>query len=410
MKWKLSQRIFLILPFLKGALHYCEGGIFSTFKILRLEYSPCRSFVIDTCGRPTLKKEELVRSNSYSFVSQKFCIFGFALLAGVLFCTPLTPLHAQLMTAIPDALEIEVSPSRPGPNTLVSVTVKNYSTDLDRATIAWFLNGKQMQKAIGLNRFEFRTGSLGTPSSIDIVIVTVSGRTIRKNIPIRPGEVDLVWETSGYTPPFYKGRSPYVNQGFVTVVAIPNLLGVNGKKLSAKNLVYKWSMDGVVQGSDSGYGKDSFSFLGTLLPKATEISVEVSSMADGTRASADLELDPERPSILVYQDDPIYGVLYNKALLDTFTLSNDEATFVAVPYYFSGKTPAVTHLDYLWSMNGADISGVAKKNRVTLRRSGQAEAGSVGVSVGIENSRNILQNAGYDFSISFDAKSKEVAF
>jgi hypothetical protein len=236
-----------------------------------------------------------------------FGTLGWALFLGFLFCTPHAFVHAQLMTAIPDALEIEVSPNRPGPNTLVSVTVKNYSTDLDRATITWFLNGKQMQKAIGLTRFEFRTGALGTPSSIDIVINTTSGRVIRKNIPIRPGEVDLVWETSGYTPPFYKGKSSYVNQGFVTVVAIPNMLGVNGKKLSAKNLVYKWTMDGVVQGSDSGYGKDSFSFLGTLLPKATEISVEVSSMADGTRATADIELDPERPFILVYQDDPIYG-------------------------------------------------------------------------------------------------------
>jgi hypothetical protein len=61
-------------------------------------------------------------------------------------------------------------------------------------------------------------------------------------------------------------------------------------------------------------------------------------------------------------------------------------------------------------MNGADISGVAKKNRVTLRRSSQTEAGSAQVSVGIENSRSILQSAGYDFSISFEDMARDTTF
>jgi hypothetical protein len=333
-----------------------------------------------------------------------------SLLLGVLFYTPNTPLHAQLMNVVPNAVDVSVAPQYPGPNTRASIDIKNYSTDLDRATITWSLNGKQVQRAIGLTRFEFSTGALGTASSIDIVINTVSGKVIRKNVTIRPSEVDLVWETSGYTPPFYKGKAGYVNQGFVTLVAIPNMVGTNGKKLNAKNLVYKWSVDGEVQGSDSGYGKDSYSFRGTIVPKATEVSVEVSSLTDGTRAIASIELDPERPSLLIYQDDPIYGVLYNKAILDTFSMINDEATFVTVPYFFSGKTPGVANLDYIWSMNGADIGGAAKKNKVTLRRSGQVEAGSAQVSVTVENSREILQGAGYDFSISFEDKARDTTF
>lgn len=336
--------------------------------------------------------------------------FLFYTLFGVLFCVPSAPLHAQIMNVVPNTVDISVSPQYPGPNTRASVDIKNYSTDLDRATITWYLNNKQMQKAIGLTHFEFRTGALGTTSSIDIVINTIGGQVIRKNVTIRPSEVDLVWETSGYTPPFYKGKSGYVNQGFVTVVAIPNMVGVNGKKLNAKNLVYKWSVDGEVQGSDSGYGKDSYSFRGTIIPKATEISVEVSSLTDGTRAVASIELDPERPNLLIYQDDPIYGVLYNKAILDTFSLTNDEATFVTIPYFFSGKTPGVANLDYVWSMNGADIGGAAKKNKVTLRRSGQVEAGTAQVSVIVENSREILQGAGYDFSISFENKATATEF
>ena len=314
------------------------------------------------------------------------------------------------MNVIPDALDVTISPQNPGTNTRVSIDIRNYSTDLDRATITWSLNGKQMQRGIGLTRFEFRTGTLGTPSSIDILVNTISGKTIRKNVTIRPSELDLVWETSGYTPPFYKGRARYVNQGFVTVVAIPNMVGKNGKKLNPKNLVYKWSVDGEVQGSDSGYGKDSYSFRGSIVPKSTEISVEASSLSDGTQASARIELDPERPEILLYKDDPIYGMLYNKALLGDFTLTDDEATFVAVPYFFSGKTPLVSHLSYAWSMNGADISGVAKKNKVTLRKNDQTEAGNAQVSVTTENSREILQSAGYDFLISFEAKAREIAF
>ncbi|TAK57463.1 hypothetical protein EPO17_01945 [Patescibacteria group bacterium] len=314
------------------------------------------------------------------------------------------------MNVIPNNVDIELAPQHPGPNTRVSVDIKNYSIDLDRSTITWYLNNKQMQKAVGLTHFEFRTGALGTTSSIDIVIATLSGKVVRKNILVRPGEVDLVWETSGYVPPFYKGKASYVNQGFVTVVAIPNMVGTNGKKLSAKNLVYKWSVDGEVQGSDSGYGKDSYTFRGSIVPKATEISVEASSLADGTRATESIELDPERPQLLIYQDDPLYGVLYNKAILDTFPLTTDEATFVTIPYFFSGKTPTVANLDYVWSMNGTDIGGAAKKNRVTLRRSSEADAGSAQVSVAVENSREILQSTEYDFSISFDRKAKEITF
>lgn len=339
-----------------------------------------------------------------------YSYFLLFILSGVLLCTPHILVHAQLMNVIPDALDISLAPQNPGPNTRVSIDIKNYSTDLDRATITWSLNGKQMQKAIGLTRFEFQTGALGTPSSIDIIVTTSAGKTIRKNITIRPSEIDLVWETSGYTPPFYKGRSRYVNQGFVTIVAIPNMVGKNGQKLNPKNLVYKWSVDGEVQGSDSGYGKSSYSFRGSIVPNSTEISVEASSLSDGTQAKASLELDPERPEIIIYKDDPIYGVLYNKALLGNFTMTEDEATFVSVPYFFSGKTPLVPHLEYAWSMNGADISGVAKKNKVTLRRSGQNEAGNAQVNVTAENSREILQSASYDFLVSFEAKAREITF
>ncbi len=339
-----------------------------------------------------------------------YSYFLLFLLSGVLLCTPHTLVHAQLMNIIPDTLDVSISPENPGTNTRTNIDIRNYSTDLDRATITWSLNGKQVQKAIGLTHFEFRTGALGTPSSIDILINTISGKTIRKNITLRPSEIDLVWETSGYTPPFYKGHPRYVNQSFVTVVAIPNMVGKNGQKLNPKNLVYKWSVDGEVQGSDSGYGKNSYSFRGSIVPKSTEISVEASSLRDGTLASARIELDPERPEILIYKDDPIYGVLYNRALLSNFTLSDDEATFVSVPYFFSGKTPLVSHLEYAWSMNGADISGVAKRNKVTLRRSGQNEAGNAQVSVTTENSREILQSAGYDFLVSFEAKAREITF
>ncbi len=318
--------------------------------------------------------------------------------------------HAQITNDIPSAIEVDIAPQNPGPNTETSITIKNYSTDLDRATITWSLNNKQLQKAVGSTHFEFRTGPLGTPSVVTVVINTVSGRTIRKNITLRPSEVDLVWETSGYTPPFYRGKSIYVNQGFVTVVAIPNMVGINGKKLNSKNLVYKWSVDGEIKGSDSGYGKDSFVFQGGIVPQPTTISVEASSLTDGTRASASIELDPERPELLLYQDDPLYGIFYNRALLETFRLTDDEVTFLALPYFFSGKTPTVSSLSYVWSMNGTDLGDTAKKNRVTLRRSGQTESGSATISIGLENSRDILQGARHDLSISFEAKGKEVKF
>lgn len=288
--------------------------------------------------------------------------------------------HAQMVTF--DSSKIKVAPEFPKAYEQVVVTLEDFSNDLNTQTVSWSVNGVQKQSGIGLTSYIFTTGALGTVSNITI---STGGKIHRGSV--RPSEVDMIWEaTDSYTPAFYEGKALFPNQGTIVVSAIPHLYSGEGTRLDPKKLVYTWKRAGSALPSQSGYGKDNVRGAGVLIGRPTVFEVEVSSV-DGTyKGKGSVLVEETRPSVMLYENDPLYGVELEKALnSQQVSLSGDELSVIAVPFFFSN---AKTAANYSWSMNGGSILGNTS-NTVVLRNEGVS--GISNISVNVKHASNFMQ-------------------
>ncbi|MCR4334391.1 MAG: hypothetical protein NUV47_01505 [Patescibacteria group bacterium] len=206
--------------------------------------------------------------------------------------------------------------------------------------------------------------------------------------------VDLLWQTNTYTPPFYKGKALYTTQSTVTVVAVPSI--------KSNNLIYTWKQDYKVLGSLSGLGKDSYTFKGTVLSKPTTIEVEVSTAEDGLKATKDITLSARNPEPIIYEDDPLYGILYNKAITSPLALSKDEIVLLASPYFFSTDVTGKNNLEYEWSINNGNVADNTDRS-IILRHEGDT-VGSSDISLVVNNTVDFFQKTRFNFKVNFGVK------
>ncbi|OHA96350.1 MAG: hypothetical protein A3D49_00450 [Candidatus Zambryskibacteria bacterium RIFCSPHIGHO2_02_FULL_43_37] len=118
--------------------------------------------------------------------------------------------------------------------------------------------------------------------------------------------VDILWQGTGYIPPFYEGKMLWAKQSVITLVAIPQGLG------NPANLNYKWTRNGTVLGNVSGIGKNSLTFMDAVFSKPYTIKVEIVDGNEETRAEATQVIAARDPLLLVYENHPLYGYLFNK--------------------------------------------------------------------------------------------------
>jgi len=197
---------------------------------------------------------------------------------------------------------------------------------------------------------------VNSSSVVRAVVETSDGTKTEASKTLTPSIVDLIFEPSSYTPPFYKGNSIFSNQSTVRVVAIPNIIE-NGQKLDTKNLVFNWSADGVSLESSSGTGRNSVKINGGVITKDITLSLEILDPSGNTVAEKTKILSPVSPKIIFYEDRYKYGVLYNKAIVDTYYLGQaQEVTIAAKPYFFSFKGEDGSEGDYKWSVNGNSVT------------------------------------------------------
>jgi hypothetical protein len=290
-------------------------------------------------------------------------------------------------------INVEVVPQTPGSNQNVSIEIKSYSYDLSRAKISWYLNGVLKDSGIGKQNFNFITGEAGTVSNIVYKITTSNGIPFEKKITISPSDVTLLWESSGYTHPFYKGKPMFSFEGSARIIAIPNILNSNGVKYKAEELVYTWKRGMGTDTGASGYGKNIFFWNGDVVSTRQEISVEVTDLKKTTKAVASITIEPKEAEVLIYEDNPSLGVLWNKAINNTFDLVSTEVSFIASPYYFNNATNDSINS---WFVNGQKSPETSYS--ITLRNTTGGE-GYSNISFDISNQKRIMQSANTKFSI-----------
>jgi hypothetical protein len=309
---------------------------------------------------------------------------------------------AQSIPGIQDPLVVSVIPTNPRANQTTFISIQSYSTDIDRALITWSVDGKEVASGIGLKEFNLVAGPLGSTKIVDVAVSTVGTGILETAVVIRPADVGLLWEADTYTPPFYQGKALHSYNGSFKVIALPELYSSNGTKLDSKDLIYTWKKNGEVQGSASGYGKNTYVGSQTsYLREGEDISVEVSSPRESIVASNSILVIPTTPEILFYENSPLYGIVYEKALSNSFKLTNEEISIIAEPVFFSVKGRGDSALTYAWTLNNATLPDFANKSEITLRRANN-EAGRANVQVISQHLKKVLQGGKNSLSISYE--------
>lgn len=302
---------------------------------------------------------------------------------------------------IQQQIEGQMTPENPSASSEVTLKLTAYGTDLNSATISWSVNGTRIQSGVGMTEFKLTAGKNGEVKNVVASISPVGRPTVTKTFTVTPQEVTILYEAGSYTPPFYKGKSLFNKEGTVKFIAMPNLISSGGTRLSPSSLVYTWSIDGTVQGSMSGYGKNTITHTGSILGKSVFVEVEVSTPDKRTKGKGAFIISPQNPEALFYEKDPLYGTLFNYEISSNpFTLKESELTLEAVPYFTSASYPRASNLEYSWSINQAPIPVPQQQNYATFRNT-TGQSGSAVISIIINNNSHLLQQAMRSASIKF---------
>ena len=332
------------------------------------------------------------------------------LLAGIMTVTalsffglPLHSLYAQLSSTpdeslpsqIPDVQEevdLTVSPQNPQPNDTVTITLEAPGTNLDKANIVWKRNGKVQLSGVGAKTFIFNAGPLGTASNIVVDFTPFNGPTVEKTVQISAQSVDILWEANSYRPPFYQGKSMYTPEGEVAFMAMPNLVDASGKSIDPSSLVYNWSIDDKAYADMSGFGRNSYVFDGDILAQQTYVSVQVSTLKGDVTGEGSLLISPTGVGVLAYENNPTYGVLFNKAITEGYNLKQSEIDLSAYPYNVSTQTRDDPNLQYSWSINSSPINSPQTQNEMVFRNSDNTSGSSL-ISLSLQDADKIRQSA-----------------
>jgi len=313
------------------------------------------------------------------------------------------PAFAQGIPTSINQITLTASSNNPTPGQIVTITAVSYSFDINSATITWAVNGKQAKKGIGVTTLDVPAPALGKKTTVTVTAVTTDGSSYNNSISLGSGLIDMIIETDGYTPPFFKGKTPLVFQNTVTVIAVPHLISPSGKEYDPSTLVYQWSEDnGTVLQDQSGYGKQSISLKGSLVPRPFYLIVIASSRDGSAQAESLIHIQPTSPLITFYNDDSLYGPLFNKAITGSFHIGSEKETSAFASLFgFNFSNTIANDLTLDWMINSTEHSELAS-NQVVALRAPDGVAGTSHIELSVQGVNNILQKADNSFNVSFD--------
>ncbi len=301
---------------------------------------------------------------------------------------------------VADQITVDVSPSNPGPNETVRLTLRSYSVDIESAEIEWSANGGHSSGGIGAKSYTVTTKAIGTTTTVVAIITPVGQAPITKSIVITPMSVDMLWQaTDSAVPPFYRGKALPTTEGTVKIVAIPQIRSIGGTLLSSDAFLYDWKENYTENQSRSGYGKNAFTASMDYLNPIKHIDLDVSTRDGSTATSEALDIAPSDTKLILYAASPLYGPLFDNALRDTYTVVGGDTSIFAEPYFFSPGDPASQALRYEWKLNGSPIDTPSTPNSLFLHRDSK-DTGTATLDLSITNLTKLFQEGSAHLNLS----------
>jgi hypothetical protein len=309
--------------------------------------------------------------------------------------------NSGLPLGINEQVSIEVIPEVPTPGQTVNISIKSYSSEFDKANITWRVNNQIVSQGTGFRNFSFTAPESGKTSTVRVTVQKQEGGVLERTFTFAPSDVDLIYEAQTYTHPYYKGKALFTSESEVRFIAMPYFME-NGVTLNPNNLVYKWSINGSVVESASGYGKRVFEGKSNLVSRPYNVEVEVSARNSNLKAKKIMFVQNNQPELVIYENNPVLGVIFEKAISGNFNLDRPELSLQAIPYYYSTKQKDNENIDYVWKINGERMLSSSRQSYITFRNE-TGEKGRSIISLDAEHFNNILQIATQKINLTFNS-------
>ncbi|MES2134737.1 MAG: hypothetical protein V4449_00650 [Patescibacteria group bacterium] len=303
---------------------------------------------------------------------------------------------AEILPTFSSELEIGVNPAHPRPGSQVTLTVSDPGREVGTTAYVWSLNGEVVDQGIDHTSIAIILDGLGTTETIRVIAVENNSARADGITIIRPASVDILWEGNTYTPALYIGRPLPNGHSSVTLMAIPHLV-INGAEAPSNALVYSWKVNNVPLQKQSGYGKWSAVVTAPSFGGAFTVSVVVSTQDGSIAGEQSLTVQPQTPSLVIYEDAPLLGVRFDKAHTALFPLTGDEVSFVAYPLSIENTGD----VSYTWTLDTVPFTvDPTKPQSATFRKVGTG-SGAHTVRVSFENIKKFLEHANTSFQLTF---------
>ncbi len=300
---------------------------------------------------------------------------------------------AQSLFAISETATLKASPSYPGPNTAVTVSLDDYSIDTVGARITWFDDGVELTSKVNERSIEVTTGKLGQKKTIKATIARPNAPTITSSLVITPVAVAIILEAKTYVPSFYVGRPLPSMESPMRAIAVVH----TSETTNPETYTYLWSLDSTVLNGGPIRGKYALDFIMPRYDRKT-LSVQVIDQTGITVGRSAIELVAEEPEILFYEHSALRG-LGQKVIVSPYPLLGEETTLYGEPYFINSGVDAQT-ASFDWKIDGSNApSEIDAPNAISLRRTG--EGGEARISLSVITKSLIPQSVSNSFNLFF---------
>ncbi|MEK7471200.1 MAG: hypothetical protein AAB623_00945 [Patescibacteria group bacterium] len=294
---------------------------------------------------------------------------------------------------------VNITPENPDPGENVNITLKSYVNNLDIVLISWSVNGKKVSSGIGQKSFSITAPRAGEETNV-IATTSLPDGTVDTKIIIRPLVMILLYQAmDSYVPPFYKGKALPSPDSKVKIVALPEIKS-GSNLVDPKNLTYTWTKDYNNNQDDSGYGKNSLTYINDYLDNSNNIGVTAGTTDQKYSSTGSINVGMTEPKIIFYKNDAKLGTIWEQALSDGYKIIGDEI-IEAAPYFISPSDIRIPTLTWDWFINDETVNApIYRKNTLPLK----AQAGTSGTSkirLEINNKYKIFQNTVKEINVDF---------
>ncbi|MBI2610643.1 hypothetical protein HYW60_01765 [Candidatus Kaiserbacteria bacterium] len=318
------------------------------------------------------------------------------------------PAYAQFDLIFGVDLALELTPAHPAPGERLHARARSSLLDLSETQLRWSANGKPIAEGIGVTEVDVTAGALGSETQLTVTALENALEFSSAEATIAPVELDLLWEADSYVPPFYRGRALPSAGTNLRLEAIPRFVR-SGSSVPLRDIIFTWKRDGYVIAAASGRGKSKATVESPPLFASETISVEAKTSDGRLQGVASARISSQEPHVALYENDPVFGIAYHRALARENQIPEIETTFAAVPYFAEAASPDDTALIYNWRVNDIGIANDPEHpSGLTINASGSS--GSALIELLLKHATNLFINAPGSWLVNFQSAGAQAPF